>query len=327
MKKIACLFLCLTLSVTILGGLTLTVHGASPIQNIYVNGQPLKFSEAERPFIMGEGENGRTMVPLRAVSEALGATVYWIDKNDNGQPTKRIQIVRYDTTLRLDIGLPTMQIFKIAYDEELGREDQKQTNTVELDAPAFQGDETRDFRTFVPIRAITEAFGAQINAVFADNDESRIDRPMNVYIVDSYDGSNENKVSIANLYDNIEINQSTLISTVGIITRIDSKYYLQDENETYKMVELKSIPDVENFWLQQLDVANNNPVGVKVKITGMVDKDDNNNYSMVLRRGSTGMLPVTEATPQPQEESAPAAQGGLLTSNNDESAPSDTPTE
>ena len=329
MKKITAIILSLTLSFGLLAGFTLTAEAASPIENIYVNGQPLKFSEAERPFIMGEGDNGRTMVPLRAVSEALGATVYWIDKNDNDQPTKRIQIVRYDTTLRLDIGLPTMHVFKIAYDEELGKEDQKQADTIDLDAPAFQGDETRDYRTFVPIRAITEAFGAEINAVFADSDESRVDRPMNVYIVDTYDGSNENKVSIADLYDSIDINQSTLISTVGIITRIDSKYYLQDENQTYKMIELKSIPDVENFWKQQLDAADNNPVGIKVKITGMVDKDNNNKYSMVLRRGSTGMLPVTSAqTPAAENTNAeptPTPRRSRLTSNSEDTAPTEAP--
>ncbi len=328
MKKLTAIILSLTLLIGLLAGLTLTAEAASPIENIYVNGQPLKFSEAERPFIMGEGDNGRTMVPLRAVSEALGATVYWIDKNDNDQPTKRIQIVRYDTTLRLDIGLPTMHVFKIAYDEELGKEDQKQTETIDLDAPAFQGDETRDYRTFVPIRAITEAFGAEINAVFADNDESRVDRPMNVYIVDTYDGSNENKVSIADLYDSIDINQSTLISTVGIITRIDSKYYLQDENQTYKMIELKSIPDVENFWKQQLDAADNDPVGIKVKITGMVDKDNNNKYSMVLRRGSTGMLPALSAQVPAAENTAaeptPTPRRSRLTSNSDDETPATT---
>ncbi len=327
MKKITAIILSLTLLIGLLAGLTLTAEAASPIENIYVNGKPLKFSEAERPFIMGDGDNGRTMVPLRAVSEALGATVYWIDKNDNDQPTKRIQIVRYDTTLRLDIGLPTMHVFKIAYDEELGKEDQKQTETIDLDAPAFQGDETRDYRTFVPIRAITEAFGAEINAVFADNDESRVDRPMNVYIVDTYDGSNENKVSIANLYDSIDINQSTLISTVGIITRIDSKYYLQDENQTYKMIELKSIPDVENFWTQQLDVADNDPVGIKVKITGMVDKDNNNKYSMVLRRGSTGMLPAVAgqalADGSAAAEPTPTPRRSRLTSNSEDAAPTE----
>ena len=320
MKKILSFVLSLSIAAGLLCGLTLSAEAASPIENIYVNGKPLQFSEAEKPFIMGDGDNGRTMVPLRAVSEALGATVYWIDKVDD-KPAKRIQIVRYDTTLRLDIGLPTMYVYKIAYDEEKDEQDQKQVETKELDAPAFQGDETRDFRTFVPIRAVTEAFGAEINAVFADNDESKIDRPMNVYIVDTYNGTNENKVSIADLYDSIDISQSTLISTVGVITRIYSKYYLQDENETYKMIELTNIPDVENFWTQQIGAPNNNPVGMKVHITGMVDKNEKDGtYSMVLRRGSTGILPVTassSAQPEAVEPEATPRRSRLDTLSND----------
>lgn len=250
-------------------------YAASPIENIYVNGVPIEFSEAERPYI----QNDRTMVPLRAIAEALGATVYWFNAD------KKIQMVRYDTTLRLFIGLPGLDIYKIENGE------QNKVDTVELDAPAFQGDETRDYRTFVPARAISEAFGADVNAKFVDNDETKINRAMNVYIVDDYDESKENKVSIAELYDNNEIKTETLISTTGIISKIDSNYYLQDEDEPFKMISLTQIPDVEDFWTEQLGAANNNPKGIKVKITGMVSLEDGA-YSMPLRRGSTGIRPI-----------------------------------
>lgn len=250
-------------------------YAASPIENIYVNGVPIEFSEAERPYI----QNDRTMVPLRAIAEALGATVYWFNAD------KKIQMVRYDTTLRLFIGLPGLDIYKIENGE------QNKVDTVELDAPAFQGDETRDYRTFVPARAISEAFGADVNAKFVDNDETKINRAMNVYIVDDYDESKENKVSIAELYDNNEFKTETLISTTGIISKIDSNYYLQDEDEPFKMISLTQIPDVEDFWTEQLGAANNNPKGIKVKITGMVSLEDGA-YSMPLRRGSTGIRPI-----------------------------------
>lgn len=254
MKKLICLFISLSITIGIICSFSISSYAASPIENIYINGQPIDFSEAERPYI----QNDRTMIPLRAIAEALGATVYWFNTD------KKIQIVRYDTTLRLVIGLPRLDIYKIDGEEQALKE------TVELDAPAFQGDITRDFRTFVPARAISEAFGADVNAKFVNEDEGKTDRAMNVYILDDYDETKENVVSIADLYDKKDVQDKTLISTVGIISKLDSKYYLQDENEPYKMIPITDIPEVENFWTEQLGVENNNPIGTKVKITTMV---------------------------------------------------------
>lgn len=49
------------------------VH-ASP--KVFINGQPLSFEKEAQPTI----ENSRTLVPLRAIFEALGAEVQWDDK-------------------------------------------------------------------------------------------------------------------------------------------------------------------------------------------------------------------------------------------------------
>ena len=91
MKKLICLFISLSITIGIICSFSISSYAASPIENIYINGQPIDFSEAERPYI----QNDRTMIPLRAIAEALGATVYWFNTD------KKIQIVRYDTTLRL----------------------------------------------------------------------------------------------------------------------------------------------------------------------------------------------------------------------------------
>ncbi len=276
MKKFITIILTFSMLFCALPCFTLTGSAASPIKNIYVNGKALEFSEAERPFLQVNGDEGITMVPLRAISEALGATVYWFGSD------KKIQIVRYDTTLRLFIGLPTMDVWKPEGSE------MKMIDKIKLQAPAFQGDESRDFRTFVPLRAIFEAFNADVNAKFDDADTSEVDRAMNIYILDDYDESKENVVSIAELYDNSEISDSTLISTEGIISKIDKTYYLQDEEEPFKMITFTEIPEVENYWTQQLGVENNNPVGAKVKVTGMVKLEDGT-YSMPLTRAITGL--------------------------------------
>lgn len=273
MKK----FICFILAVSMLASMTVGVYASSPIENIYVNGKTLSFSEAERPYIVES--TGRTMVPLRAISEALGATVYWFNSD------KKIQIVRYDTTLRMFIGLPGMDIWKLEGTE------QKKIDKVELESPAFQGDESRDYRTFVPIRAIAEAFNADVNAKFVDENSPALDKPINIYILDDYDESNENTVSIAELYDTDSIQNDALVSTVGIISKIDNTYYLQDEKESFKMITFTDIPEVENFWSQQLGVKDNNPVGQKVKITGMI-KRVGDTYSMPLSRAITGIRPL-----------------------------------
>ncbi|MCD6168918.1 MAG: copper amine oxidase N-terminal domain-containing protein [Caldisericia bacterium] len=86
------------------------------------------------PFILPPG---RTMVPIRFISEAFGATVGW------DGATRTVTIVWGSTTIKLTIGVYTAKI---------------NDKTVKLDAPPI----IREDRTFVPIRFISEAFGAQV---------------------------------------------------------------------------------------------------------------------------------------------------------------------
>lgn len=82
-------------------------------------------------------QNGRTLVPLRAIFEALGATVNW-DGN-----TQTITAVKDDTTVTLQIGSDTMY---------------KNGQPVKLDVPAT----AQNGRTLVPVRAISEAFNCKV---------------------------------------------------------------------------------------------------------------------------------------------------------------------
>lgn len=77
--------------------------------------------------------DGRTMVPLRKIFEALGATVSWDDE------TQTASAVKDDTTIQITIGE------KILYKNGKG---------VTLDVPAQLVD---DSRTLVPVRAISES--------------------------------------------------------------------------------------------------------------------------------------------------------------------------
>lgn len=100
--------------------------------SVTVNGSAVTF---DQPPIMA---NDRTLVPLRAIFEALGATVDW-----NGD-TQTVTSTRGNTTVSLAIGSNIMTKNSISY---------------ELDVPAQIVGE----RTLVPVRAIAEAFGSAVD--------------------------------------------------------------------------------------------------------------------------------------------------------------------
>ena len=94
---------------------------------VALDGQKIQFD------IPAQLINDRTMVPLRAIFEALGATVNW------DSDTQTVTSTKDDTTVSLTIDSPAMIVN--------GKE-------VTLDAPAC----IVDGRTLVPVRAVSEAF-------------------------------------------------------------------------------------------------------------------------------------------------------------------------
>ncbi|MBE7043022.1 MAG: copper amine oxidase N-terminal domain-containing protein [Ruminococcaceae bacterium] len=108
--------------------------------DVFVNGNEVSFDV--KPCIINE----RTMVPLRAIFEALGAEVYWLEEQ------QRITAYNDDVTVHLFIGNPEMII-------GLG------TERIYLDSPPV----IIDGRTLVPVRAISEAFDCEVEW-FADKE-------------------------------------------------------------------------------------------------------------------------------------------------------------
>jgi N-acetylmuramoyl-L-alanine amidase len=108
-----------------------TPVGSNQNPVVYLNGKKLNFDV--EPII----ENGRTMVPLRAIFEALGAQVDW----DND--TRTVTAIKDDTTVVLPIGStkPTVN----------GKE-------WPLDVPA----KISQNRTLAPVRFVGEAFGSSV---------------------------------------------------------------------------------------------------------------------------------------------------------------------
>lgn len=105
---------------------------ASNPVSVTIDGTPIYFDV--QPTII----DGRTMVPLRAIFEALGATVEW-----DGD-TQTVTSVKKDTTIQLTIGDANLYV---------------NGEAKALDVPA----QIMDSRTLVPVRAISEAFGCQVD--------------------------------------------------------------------------------------------------------------------------------------------------------------------
>ena len=103
---------------------------------VFVDGIQISFDQ--QPII----QEDRTLVPLRGVFEALGATVYW--NND----TRSVTAYKDGTTVELAIGSSTMYV-------------NGQPRYLDVAGQIIND------RTMVPLRAISEAFGA---IVYWDND-------------------------------------------------------------------------------------------------------------------------------------------------------------
>lgn len=202
-----------------IGALLATVMALSSISPAMANdrirvkagGELIKFDV--QPQIMNE----RTMVPLRAIFEALGADVEW-DGN-----TRTITSTRKGTTISLTIDNAVMKV-----NEE----------NVTLDAPAC----IVDGRTLVPVRAISEAFDLKVDWDGATR-TVKIRKPVSLVTEDYFGYTYE--------YDN-EGNMITLIAPDGFETRYEydefgnrscliwensRTYYTYDENDNLLLEE------------------------------------------------------------------------------------------
>ncbi|PQQ67081.1 hypothetical protein B9R14_10240 [Acetivibrio saccincola] len=175
MKKIV---LFITVSVIMLMAFTTTSFAQLPLR-VVVNGNRVNFPDAE-PFI---DDNGRTQVPVRFVSEALGAEVGWEGS------TKTVTISQGDKEIKIVIG---KKDYTINGEKNL------------MDTEAL----LKEDRTFVPVRFVSEGLGAKVDwdpavrTVYIDTREkgdSKDDTPKDGSIieVDGYLVPNDTNIIIA----------------------------------------------------------------------------------------------------------------------------------
>ncbi|MBP3359698.1 MAG: copper amine oxidase N-terminal domain-containing protein [Clostridia bacterium] len=121
--------------------------------SVYLNGKQLQFDV--QPQII----NDRTMVPLRAIFEALGASVHWDDN------TKTVTSSKNTTNIILTVDRTTMSV---------------NGNSVALDSPAC----IVDGRTLVPVRAISEAYNTFVD--WSEKNKSVVICSKDVYAYKDY---------------------------------------------------------------------------------------------------------------------------------------------
>ena len=125
-NKILCLFLIMMLTLS-----TITTVMASDDIKVKLDGKQIAFDVPPQLI------KGRTMVPLRAIFEALGATVDW------DEHTRTVKSTKNGITVSLTVNYPRMDV---------------NGKDVMLDsAPRIVNG-----RTLVPVRAISEAFNAKV---------------------------------------------------------------------------------------------------------------------------------------------------------------------
>lgn len=120
------------LAITLAGVFLIASSPALAGIRVELDGHPVVFDVPPRI------DNGRTLVPLRAIFEALGAEVNW------DGAARKVIATRGTTVISLPVGAFTASVN--------GR-------PVTLDAPA----RIVDGRTLVPLRFVSEALGAQVS--------------------------------------------------------------------------------------------------------------------------------------------------------------------
>lgn len=188
------------------------VIGAKSEISINVNGAKL---EMDQPPII---DNGRTLVPLRAVAEALGCNVEW----DN--TAKTASFVQGDVTAMITVGENYILVGDGVYNEEFP-----------IDTPAI----IKNSRTMIPLRALSECFGFEVEW---DNVTRTVDiNSKSMENIDTDEANEQQSIVVNdNMIEKVKAYAEILKGTVGIIDVVDYN------NDTYSEVKAELDKILEN---------------------------------------------------------------------------------
>lgn len=107
-----------------------------------LDGEPLE-PQGAPALVQYLGQDGRTLVPVRTVAEALGATVVWVPEN------RQVLLLRGEQTIVLTLGSASAAVDGVTLDLPGG---------VPAGVVKWEGKES----TMVPLRFVSEQLGAQV---------------------------------------------------------------------------------------------------------------------------------------------------------------------
>lgn len=211
-KKFQVIAILFALAGSYTSNIALASTSVFPELKVYIDEKELNFTDA-KPYI---NESGRTMVPIRAISESFGAKVDWND-------TLKMVVITHDN---IEI------TFKIDYVENvlnISDLESNQNKSITMDSKPV----IINGRTFVPYRSISEAFGYEVNwnaneyKINIDTTTKKPVFPINPALSDTFYQS----------IDNLNTNFENLIFD---LKSPDITYILTDEKRQYLISEAKS---------------------------------------------------------------------------------------
>lgn len=247
-------------------------------------------------------DNDRNLMPLRAISELLGASVYWI--ND----TQTIQVVAKDRVCQYQIDNNNFNVFKL----ENGKAELLQNVTLPNDVNArLEGD-----RTYIPLRASIVALLVENPADITTEKIAKEEKTENSR-GDSFDYDWENGKIIINVSD---LKQDDYSSISDVRTnekyhnetyRIKGKMTWNADTESWKIIGNPDNPDDyvflknpnegilnEQFRVSGADSTNQDkvfdPNGLDVVLTGFTYANENDGENhLEIKRTTASLRPVT----------------------------------
>ena len=226
--------------------------------------------------------DGNILVPAKRLMNALGGSVYYNQQNG------AIVIVYYDAYIGLSTQNNAITSERIKNGELT---DVTDINKGNIAISQIIGDEI-----YVPLDSLGLALGLKKGSDYGYNSNPNEDE---IYFYNvSYDHSLVPVVTVSDLSNGV-IPADTLFKVFGtIVQNANGDYCLQEmslqgeqENEqSLPSIPLTDIPEVENYWNDQ--VGSSNPVGTEVVITSLQKPNEYGQNAVSLRRIYSSILPL-----------------------------------